>query len=81
MSRTAAIEAAERATRKIEAHRARALEILGRPAFSDGFRFVDHEAVLRDLTDARNELGVALTLLGSTEWPEWPTRAPKEAAA
>ncbi len=65
MSQAIATAAAEAATRKVEAHRARALEILGRPAFSDGFRFIDRGAVLRDLAEARAEIGAALAVLGS----------------
>jgi hypothetical protein len=60
--------AAERATREIEAHRTRALEILQRPAFSSGFLFTDPGAVEHDLQEARSELGSALTVFGRTDW-------------
>jgi len=66
-------EALERATREIAAHRARAIEILERDAPIGAF-FVNPRAVEHDLKEARQELGAALTLLGSTDWPAPGTR-------
>lgn len=74
MSQAIATAAAETATRKVEAHRARALDILGRPAFSDGFQFLDRAAVSRDLTEALSEIRAALAVLGAV-------RSPKDEAA